>query len=92
MQYNELFAEKELIQASIQAKNDFIAMMSHEIRAPINAVMGMSHLVLESRLTVTQRSQITKIKDSASLLLNLEPLANLNPKSAKNQHRFQNLS
>lgn len=71
IQYNELFAEKELIQASIQAKNDFIAMMSHEIRAPINAVMGMSHLVLESRLTVTQRSQISKIKDSASLLLNL---------------------
>lgn len=69
--YKELFEEKERIQESIQAKNDFIAMMSHEIRAPINAVMGMSHLVLESRLTVTQRSQITKIKDSASLLLNL---------------------
>ncbi|HBM36551.1 ATP-binding protein [Sulfuricurvum sp.] len=70
-QYNALFKEKEQIQDSIQAKNDFIAMMSHEIRAPINAVMGMSHLVLESRLTVTQRSQISKIKDSASLLLNL---------------------
>ena len=70
-QYNTLFKEKEQIQDSIQAKNDFIAMMSHEIRAPINAVMGMSHLVLESRLTVTQRSQISKIKDSASLLLNL---------------------
>lgn len=69
--YNDLFKEKEQIQDSIQAKNDFIAMMSHEIRAPINAVMGMSHLVLESRLTVTQRSQISKIKDSASLLLNL---------------------
>lgn len=69
--YNDLSKEKEQIQDSIQAKNDFIAMMSHEIRAPINAVMGMSHLVLESRLTVTQRSQISKIKDSASLLLNL---------------------
>lgn len=66
-----LTKEKELIQDSIQAKNDFIAMMSHEIRAPINAIMGMSHLVLESRLTVTQRSQVSKIKDSASLLLNL---------------------
>lgn len=69
--YHELSEEKEQIEKSIQAKNDFIAMMSHEIRAPINAVMGISHLVLESRLTVTQRSQITKIKDSASLLLNL---------------------
>lgn len=70
-EYTEVTEEKERIQESIQAKNDFIAMMSHEIRAPINAIMGMSHLVLESRLTVTQRSQITKIKDSASLLLNL---------------------
>lgn len=70
-QYHALLKEKEQIQDSIQAKNDFIAMMSHEIRAPINAVMGMSHLVLESRLTVSQRSQISKIKDSASLLLNL---------------------
>ncbi|MDD5159248.1 MAG: ATP-binding protein [Sulfuricurvum sp.] len=69
--YNELFDEKESIQKAIQAKNDFIAMMSHEIRAPINAVMGISHLVLESHLSVTQRSQITKIKASASLLLNL---------------------
>ncbi|MDD5716613.1 MAG: ATP-binding protein [Sulfuricurvum sp.] len=68
---SELLQEKESIQNAIQAKNDFIAMMSHEIRAPINAIMGISHLVLESRLTVGQRSQITKIKDSASLLLNL---------------------
>lgn len=70
-EHAELTQEKERIQESIQAKNDFIAMMSHEIRAPINAIMGMSHLVLESRLTITQRSQISKIKDSASLLLNL---------------------
>lgn len=69
--YNEVSTEKERIQNSIQAKNDFIAMMSHEIRAPINAIMGISHLVLESRLTVSQRAQITKMRDSAALLLNL---------------------
>jgi signal transduction histidine kinase/CheY-like chemotaxis protein len=69
--HHKLSLEKELMQSSIQAKNDFIAMMSHEIRAPINAVMGISHLVLESPLSVAQRSQITKIKDSAGLLLTL---------------------
>lgn len=69
--HNALALEKELMQSSIQAKNDFIAMMSHEIRAPINAVMGISHLVLESPLSIIQRSQITKIKDSANLLLTL---------------------
>jgi len=63
-----LLKEKIEIQDAMQAKNDFIAMMNHEIRAPINAIMGISHLILESRLTVNQRSQITKIKDAASIL------------------------
>jgi len=63
-----LLKEKTDIQDAMQAKNDFIAMMNHEIRAPINAIMGISHLILESRLTVNQRSQITKIKDAASIL------------------------
>jgi len=63
-----LLKEKTEIQDAMQAKNDFIAMMNHEIRAPINAIMGISHLVLESRLTISQRSQITKIKDATSIL------------------------
>jgi len=71
LRYKILSDEKIFIQNSIQAKNDFIAMMSHEIRAPINAIMGISHLVLESELNLHQHAQITKIKDSASLLLNL---------------------
>lgn len=67
--HNErLLKEKTEIQDAMQAKNDFIAMMNHEIRAPINAIMGISHLILESRLTVSQRSQITKIKDATSIL------------------------
>lgn len=67
--HNELLlSEKIAIQDAMQAKNDFIAMMNHEIRTPINAIVGISHLVLESRLTVSQRSQITKIKDAASIL------------------------
>ncbi|MDD2828588.1 MAG: ATP-binding protein [Sulfuricurvum sp.] len=70
-EYTQLREKKEALQQSIQAKNDFIAMMSHEVRAPINAITGISHLVLESRLTVTQRTQITKLKDSAHVLLSL---------------------
>ena len=67
--HNELLLkEKTEIHDAMQAKNDFIAMMNHEIRAPINAIMGISHLILESRLTVSQRSQITKIKDATSIL------------------------
>lgn len=70
-EYKTLLEEKDQIHHAMQAKNDFIAMMSHEIRAPINAIMGISHLVLESDLSEHQQSQMTKIKDSASVLLTL---------------------
>lgn len=63
-----LLREKEEVQNAMQAKNDFIAMINHEIRAPINAVMGISHLLLESDLTLSQRSQILKIKDATAIL------------------------
>ena len=67
----QLSREKIEIQNAMQAKNDFITMMNHEIRAPINAVMGISHLLLESDLTLSQRSQLTKIKDATAILLTL---------------------
>ena len=67
----QLLRKKIEIQNAMQAKNDFIAMMNHEIRAPINAVMGISHLLLESDLTLSQRSQLTKIKDATAILLTL---------------------
>jgi len=67
----ELLNEKIEIQNAMHAKNEFIAMMNHEIRAPINAIMGMNHLLLESNLTLNQRSQLTKIKDASTILLTL---------------------
>ncbi|MCX6072992.1 MAG: ATP-binding protein [Campylobacterales bacterium] len=69
---NQLLSrEKEEIQNVMQAKNEFIAMMNHDIRAPINAIMGINHLLLESDLTLRQRSQLTKIKDASTILLTL---------------------
>lgn len=70
-QYAAVSDDKEKLQATMQAKNDFIAMMSHEIRAPINAIMGLSHLALESDLNERQSAQIQKINDSAAVLLTL---------------------
>jgi signal transduction histidine kinase/CheY-like chemotaxis protein len=66
-----LSKENKEIQNSMHAKNEFIAMMNHEIRAPINAVMGITHLLLESDLTLSQRSQLTKIKEASAILLTL---------------------
>ncbi len=67
-----LFREKERnAQASNQAKSDFLAKMSHEIRTPLNAVLGMSVLMQDTRLSRQQKTYNETIHRSASALLSV---------------------
>lgn len=59
---------RELEEAN-QAKTRFLANTSHELRTPMNGVLGMLDLTLDTQLSDQQRSYLRDARDSASSLL-----------------------
>jgi PAS domain S-box-containing protein len=64
----ELVRAREEAMAASRAKSDFLSSMSHEIRTPLHAIIGMTDLLLETRLSDPQRHYLARIADNGNAL------------------------
>jgi len=67
------FAEqaKELAEQASSAKGDFLSRMSHEMRTPMNAIIGMTNIAKGSNDPEKKEYCLGKIEDASKHLLNV---------------------
>lgn len=66
-----LVRAKDEALASSLAKNDFLAKISHDIRTPLNAILGAANLLSETTLSADQSEYVTMFQRNCTRLVKL---------------------
>ncbi|MFZ4544571.1 MAG: response regulator [Saprospiraceae bacterium] len=67
----QLRKEKELALESAKLKEIFITNVSHEMRTPMNAILGMSNILMNTQMSGEQMECVSSIHRSSELLLGI---------------------
>ncbi len=70
-QAEELRKARDVARQSSKMKEQFIASISHEMRTPMNAILGMSNLLSKTQMQEEQSSYVSSIKQSSEILLGI---------------------
>ena len=63
--------QQQSYEGASRGKSNFLAQMSHDIRTPMNAIVGLSHLCLQTELDSRQKDYLEKIQAAAVMLVGI---------------------